>query len=120
MHVDGTLFEGQPVVVFVDFSTFVESEFELAEEGWAIWLFNYSNDLTVLFYLDLRSAARNVAALSDRNWSYKSVVSISNWVDQSGIIRSEWRWDAFLAEVINVFSDCSNSTSKLGNSFWLE
>jgi hypothetical protein len=63
--VKSALFEGEPVVAFVDFTAFVESEFVLAEKSGAIWLFDDTNNLTVLFYLNLGSAAWDVAALAN-------------------------------------------------------
>jgi hypothetical protein len=84
--VKSALLYGEPVVGLIDFSTFVDSEFHLAEESGAVRLFDDTNNLTVLFNFDVGSAERNVETLSNGERSDQSVVAISNWVDQSGII----------------------------------
>ena len=67
--VKSALLDGEPVVVVIDFVSFVDSEFHLAEESGAVRLLDDSNNLTVLFNFDMRSAEGNAETLSNGEWS---------------------------------------------------
>lgn len=96
MAIDSALGNLQPVVFWFSFSTFVEVKFILAEEGWAIWLFDNTNHVSVFFDSDLGSAEGDVETLSNREGSNESVCIVTYWVGEGSIIGSKGWCNALL------------------------